>query len=266
MQIAKSFLKQKILPNLDPRVQRMIKSIGAGPVVSGLAAQVLPEAFQAWHRRRTFQDIYKNDRWGSVEGEKFYSGIRSRGSVVDTYVTNMAVLLEQHARELGRSLIIIDLGCGDFTVGRELLTRIANAKYVGCDIVPELILHNRVNNKNPNIVFREIDIVEDNLPDGDVCLIRQVLQHLSNADVSRVLPKLTKYHAVYITEGHPVILEGPVNPDKPIGSNVRFDWNSGKGRGLELDKAPFDRSVKEICRVNSCPTEHVVTFRVDCRT
>jgi hypothetical protein len=75
------------------------------------------------------------------------------------------------------------------------------------------------------------------------------LQHLSNADISCVLKKLAKHHAVYITEGYPVTLEGSPNPDKPSGSGVRWDWRTGRGPGIELDLPPFSLRADEVCRV-----------------
>ena len=95
---------------------------------------------------------------------------------------------------------MIDLGCGDFTVGRELTERLKNVKYTGCDIVPELIAHNARAFSNHRIAFKALDIVHDELPDGDICLVRQVLQHLPNEDIKHVLAKLANYKAVFITE------------------------------------------------------------------
>jgi hypothetical protein len=44
------------------------------------------------------------------------------------------------------------------------------------------------------------DIIEDKLPEGDLCLIRQVLQHLSNRQISRVLANCTKFPYLVVTE------------------------------------------------------------------
>ena len=60
-----------------------------------------------------------------------------------------------------------------------------NFFYNGVDIVDELIEHNRKTFRHPNIRFHCMDAAKDNvdLPFGELLIIRQVLQHLSNADI-----------------------------------------------------------------------------------
>jgi SAM-dependent methyltransferase len=181
---------------------------------------------------------------------------------VDVYVDRMSEIIKRHQRELGPSVTVVDLGCGDFKVGRRLAALVPEMEYVGCDIVPELILHHRKAEASRRFAFSALDIVTDDLPVGDSGLVRQVLQHLPNADVQRVLNKLGKYHAVYITEGQPATREGPFNPDKPIGSGMRFDWQAGRGRGLEFDQPPFNVTVTELFRTSSTPYEEIVTVQL----
>jgi SAM-dependent methyltransferase len=180
---------------------------------------------------------------------------------LEIYVERMSALLLAHAEELGRPLRIVDLGCGDFEVARALLQRLPGFTYIGCDIVPELIAYNQRTNAGPGITFRQLDIVSDPLPEGDVCLVRQVLQHLSNADISVFLRKVN-HPLVYVTEGHPAVRVGPFNPDKTVGHEVRFDWTTGKGRGVELDKPPFNAQTIEAFRAEVPPFEVVVTERL----
>jgi SAM-dependent methyltransferase len=242
--------------------QRQWGLIESGPFVSHVAAEIWPSMFEPWHRRRTFQDAYQNNRWGSASGEKFFSGLGSRGQAVETYVARISDRITQHQRELGRDIVVVDLGCGDFSVGRELLERTPNMTYIGCDLVPELIAHHRSHALHSNATFQRVDIVTDPLPEGDIVLVRQVLQHLSNDNVRKVLDKLKIYDRIYVTEGQPVYRQGPPNPDKPIGSGMRFDWRTGRGRGLELDKPPFNLKTDEVCRAQSTDVEVVITERL----
>jgi len=201
-------------------------------------------------RRLAFQDVYAKGLWGGERGTRFFSGIGSRGAAADAYLDALCIVLRETAIEIGRPITVVDLGCGDFAIGRELLSRMADLSYIGCDIVPELIEHNRNLFGGDRVSFLDVDIVEDLLPLGDVCLLRQVLQHLPNHDVEIVLRKL-KYRYVYITESQPLERVGPLNPDKPAGWDVRFDWRVGRGRGLELDQPPFSRELKELWRANN---------------
>ncbi len=208
-------------------------------------------------RRQIFQKVYKHNLWGSDGNSKYFSGVGSRGEAADIYVERMAELLKRHVAELGRPITIIDLGCGDFQVGRALVTKLPDLNYVGCDIVPELIAHNAKVYATAHVSFRRLDIVADPLPGGDVYLVRQVLQHLSNTEIMSFLQRVScKY--LYVTEGHPVDRIGSVNPDKVTGPDVRFDWRTGRGRGVELDKPPYGLSTQEMFRVFS-PNEVIIT-------
>jgi SAM-dependent methyltransferase len=215
------------------------------------------------HRRRqTFQDVYSRKLWGSDGASEFFSGVGSNGPAAEIYVNQMSLLLAEHANELGRPLRVVDIGCGDFRIGRALVERLPWLTYVGCDIVPELIAHNTAQYANDRISFQRLDAVCEPLPDGDVCLVRQVLQHLSNADILAVLERL-KYPVVYVSEGQPAEQFGAVNPDKSVGADVRFDWRTGRGRGVELNQPPYDLNTQEVFRVHVTANEVVVTERVD---
>jgi hypothetical protein len=226
------------------------------------AALLMPSLFGAKHRKNTFQAIYRQKKWGDEEcGAEFFSGFGSRGTAVTVYVARMASLIEQYSSS-DRRIKIIDLGCGDFAVGRELVERIKKIEYIGCDIVPELIVRNSLAFSSDRIHFKELDIVRDDLPEGNICLIRQVFQHMPNEDIQAVLSKLGIYKDVFITEALPIIEEGAVNPDKPIGPDVRFNWRTGRGRGVELDKPPYNMRIEEVFRIRPSRFEMIVTYKV----
>jgi SAM-dependent methyltransferase len=174
----------------------------------------------------------------------------------------MSNLIRDHAGQLDRPLTIVDMGCGDFQVGRALLERLpAGTSYVGCDIVPELVAHNNETYGNECVRFQQLDLVSDPLPDGDICLVRQVLQHLSNADIQSFFQR-TDYRWIYLTEGHPALRTGTVNPDKKAGHEVRFDWRTGRGRGVEVNRPPFNLATEEMFRATTPPHEVIVTEQV----
>ncbi len=212
-------------------------------------------------RRDIFSEVYSEKLWGYDDASRFFSGVGSRGRAARDYVQKMSQILSGHAAELGRPLTIVDLGCGDFYVGRALFESMPGARYIGCDIVPSLIEHNRNNYGSDRVQFQVLDIVRDTLPEGDVCLVRQVFQHLSNADISEFLNR-QQYALLYVTEGHPAERTGRFNPDKTAGSDVRFDWRTGRGRGVELDKPPFNRRSVEAFQTIAPPNEIIVTERI----
>jgi hypothetical protein len=178
-----------------------------------------------------FTDIYASNRWGGRSGT-FNSGDGSHQiAVVAPYVARLTAEL----RDIGaESMTVIDLGCGDYSVGRQLSP--ACGRYIGVDIVKALVAHDQATFGDYKVSFRHANIVEDPLPEGDVCFVRQVLQHLSNDQIAAVLPKLGKFRWSFITEHHPSI--GKVlepNKDKPHGDNIRIS----RGSGVFLEQPPF---------------------------
>ncbi len=179
-------------------------------------------------RRQTFSTIYKDHLFGEAPGELFYSGNGSVGSFADNYTDLVSALVRE--KEI-RS--IVDLGCGDFRIGSRL-TPIAD-KYIGIDIVPDLISHHRANYSSDRVSFECLDIVDDPLPAGDLCLIRQVMQHLNNEEIAAILKKLRIYKWVLVTEN---VSSGDVrfpNIDHVHGPETRLV----EGSGVFLTEPPF---------------------------
>lgn len=172
--------------------------------------------------------IYKDKRWGGKKHD-FYSGIGSHAAdIVDPYVACMIKFL----KALDTKPMVCDLGCGDFNVGKQLVAY--TKKYTGVDIVEDLIIRNKEQYKEGNLEFLCLNIADDELPQGDCVLIRQVFQHLSNADVLKVLKKLDAYRYVVVTEHIP---GGKFvsNKDKLTGQGTRM----AKGSGVVLSEPPF---------------------------
>lgn len=113
-------------------------------------------------------------------------------------------------------------------------------KYVAVDIVADLIDRNRATFKAAHLEFHCLDIAVDDLPSGDCALLRQVLQHLSNAEVQDIASKLVDFKYVVVTEHLP---EGEFTPNKDIisGQGIRLKKQSG----LDLLAPPFNFKVKE---------------------
>jgi Methyltransferase domain len=97
---------------------------------------------------------------------------------------------------------IADLRCGDFQVGQRITSR-CDVNYVGVDIVQAMVARNQISFGNDRISFLCADLAVDRLPDADLCLIRQVLQHLSNAEIHAVLENISHYEYALISEHVP---------------------------------------------------------------
>ena len=195
-----------------------------------------------WPTKAAMQQVYKMNLWGSNASE-FYSGEGSHNpELVNPYIEAIVSFL----KTLNTPISVCDLGCGDFNIGSKLFKY--TSKYFAIDIVPELIDHNKSNFKAKNLSFSSLDIAKDDLPPADCALIRQVLQHLSNAEVQNILNKLQTYKYVIITEHIPLFDFIP-NLDIISGQGIRLKKQSG----LDVLKAPFNFKVttqEELLTIN----------------
>lgn len=181
--------------------------------------------------KEAFTDIYMKGLWGKSDGSGFYSGTGSHSvEIVSKYVDAMESFLMSFEKKPN----VVDLGCGDFAVGLQIKNFCAN--YIACDVVEQLITLNKEKFKEINVDFRVLDITRDDLPDGQVVFIRQVLQHLSNKMISDVLLKLQKYRYVVLTEHLPAAANFDANKDIPVGAGIRLSLESG----VVLTHKPFN--------------------------
>lgn len=218
-----------------------------------LTPRPLLERYRRWKRdwnhrqnrrksaEEVFTQIYETNGWGGGPGEfRSGSGTASK-EVVSAYV---ARIFKEAKDEGFLNTAAVDLGCGDFRVGQQLLPLFS--AYVGVDVVAALIESHQRNYGNSTTRFAQLDVVQDEIPNGDVCFLRQVLQHLSNDQIADVLPKLQKYRWVYITEHYPSEnRETKPNLDKAHGADIRLYQNSG----VYLTEPPFSLPERAITAV-----------------
>jgi SAM-dependent methyltransferase len=177
-----------------------------------------------------FSTVYEKRHWGRTDDGGFSSGDGSHAPAI--YEPYVAAVRDFFAT-LPAEPDVVDLGCGDFNVGR--LIRPYCANYVAGDVVAAMIERNRQLPDAADVDFRCLDIAKDPLPEGEVVMIRQVLQHLSNADIARVLPKLRAYRYAIVTDHQPAGAF-TANADIPSGPHVRV----GIGSALDLLQPPFE--------------------------
>ena len=187
-----------------------------------------------WPTKKAMEQVYEMNLWGGNPSE-FYSGDGSHNAkIVKPYIS----VVNSFLKSFKEPLIVCDLGCGDFNVGKELVQY--SKKYVAVDIVPSLIRYNKSVFKKDNLEFHCLDITKDTLPKGDCAIIRQVLQHLSNVEVQNVVNKLAAFKYIILTEHLP---EGEFIPNRDIisGQGIRLKKQSG----LNLFAEPFNFKVVE---------------------
>ena len=176
-----------------------------------------------------FSNIYKNNIWG---GKGYYSGFGSHDkAAVQGYIKAVRDYLR--TTSIGEKTAV-DLGCGDFNIGGGIYSFFD--QYTAADLVPGLIERNKKKFVGKNLEFINLDITCDPLPIARVAFLREVMQHMSNEDISSLLPKLARYEYVIITEVVPV---GPFTPnlDQITGPFSRLVRDPPSG--VVLEEKPF---------------------------
>lgn len=227
-QVLKNMLR-KLIPE-------SIIQISRNRVNSGLKRE-----FKDLSLKDSFTKIYTEQQWGrsGTPDDSFFSGSGSHeNAVVSPYTT----AIERFLSAFDTKPNVVDLGCGDFSIGSRI--RHLCDRYVACDIVESLITRNRRKFDSAFVDFRVLDITMDELPNGDVVFIRQVLQHLSNDQITKVLPKISStFKYLVLTEHLPRSKSFVPNIDKPAGPHIRVGVVAG-GSGVILTRPPFNLRVK----------------------
>lgn len=185
-------------------------------------------------RKEVFSNIYEKKIWGGEESDYYSGGGSYCVELIEPYRKLVRTIIEEKGIHS-----VVDFGCGDFNVSSEIVSD--DIMYYGVDIVPGLIERNQKLYGSDHIKFLCMDIVEEEGPDAELCLVREVFQHLSNEEIFQALNKLKKYKYVLITES--------VVRRELLGGNYNLDKDHGQAFGIYLNEPPFCQETKEVLRV-----------------
>lgn len=187
-----------------------------------------------WPTKDVMNQIYDKHLWGGNDFD-FYSGDGSHHpKIIKPYLETVTSFFRSH----NNTLSVCDLGCGDFNIGKHLIKH--TKKYIAIDIVDDLITRNKTKFKKDHLEFYCLDLAQDQLPTADCVVLRQVLQHLSNAEIQSLVKKLGHYKYIILTEHIPL---GSFTPNKDIisGQGIRLKHKSG----VDLLEPPFNLKIVE---------------------
>jgi hypothetical protein len=165
-----------------------------------------------------FSEAYQKNTWGDPESRS------GRGSNIRSTATLRAVL-PSLLRELD-TRTMLDIPCGDFHWMKEVDLSIN--RYIGGDIVKELVESNIQKFGNATREFLVLDITKDTLPQVDLIFCRDCLVHFSNEDVFRGIKNIKDSKSKYLLTT--TFTQRETNEDIVTG------W----WRPLNLQKAPFN--------------------------
>jgi len=172
--------------------------------------------------KRQFEKIYENGEWGIGSGE---------GSL-PVHVRGYIKMLEHFIRK-NKIKRIIDFGCGDWQFSRYINWN--GIQYIGFDVVDSVIDYNRTTYTKDNVSFKLFSGQYRDLPDADLMIVKDVLQHWSSQDIMEFLPILHNYPHCLIT-----------NCINPHGITVNQDITNGEFRHLDLRQPPFNLNAKMV--------------------
>jgi SAM-dependent methyltransferase len=167
-------------------------------------------------------EIYENDEWGHGSGEGSLE-VHTRG-----YVS----FLQSFLRRKGIASVV-DMGCGDWQFSRRIDW--SGIEYRGFDVVPSVIAANASRHASANVAFHLYSGDPAQLPAADLLLAKDVLQHLSYAQIFATLACLGRYRYALIT-----------NCVAPRGRTRNADIATGDFRYLDLRREPFNLRAKQV--------------------
>ncbi len=174
--------------------------------------------FRGKTAQQVFESIYQKNAWWNEETS---SGEGSEIAQTQQVSRLLPGLLQKYSVKT-----LLDLPCGDFNWMSRLDLPID--RYIGADIVHDLVRRNQERFASDKVSFRRIDLTRDPLPDADLILCRDCLVHLSYDMLKLVFENLQRSGIMYLlTTTYP---ETRSNRDIVTGG-----W-----RKLDLRRPPFN--------------------------
>ncbi len=173
---------------------------------------------EARSAQNVFSDIHRRRGWGSGESA---SGPGSSVERAGAFKDELLCLLKEM-----KATSVLDAGCGDFNWMKEL--ELDFTRYIGIDVVWELVAENRKAYGQDLRTFECLDMTKDGLPKVDVILCRDSLVHLSLDDILAALENFRQSGSTYLLTT--TFTRLPANMDIPTG-----EW-----RPINLQMAPFN--------------------------
>jgi SAM-dependent methyltransferase len=168
-----------------------------------------------------FTEIYKKNIWGYGSGE---------GSKLENNLDYIQFLNAFMKNNNIRS--VVDLGCGDWQFSYKVDW--GDISYLGLDCVAHLIERNQRIFGSNNIQFKLVDCVNEPLPEADLLISKDCLQHLDNISIKKIITHFNKYKFCLITND--------VHCIKNTNKNIKI----GDYRCLDLTKSPFFLKGKKV--------------------
>lgn len=222
-----------VTPSMQ-RLKTLFKAVAPGWLLRLVQRPYLALASRRYARLNStsavFDSIYKEKAWSHGKDEGSLSGEGSEGSWLDASVEAILTYPDLASRS------VVEIGCGDFNFGSRIAPH--TTFYTAIDVSPVIIEANKRTYAGlDNVEFKAVNGEDAVLPQGQLVIIRQVLQHLTNGEIAAIMRSVlaSNPEQVFVFEDVPADVFAP-NRDLPVaGPFTRIGLSSG----VDLRSAPF---------------------------
>lgn len=172
-------------------------------------------------KNNKFSYIYKSKYWKGA-GEGSLSGAGSNENTTQKIKHELQSFFKQKKIQS-----ILDIPCGDWKWMSTMDFQQVN--YIGCDVVKEMIEKNSRLYARDNIKFMVKSLIDDDLPNADLIIVRDLLVHLDTSDILKCLENIKRNNFEYIAITNYPTLKSQ-HKDKILGD---------KWRPINLSMEPF---------------------------
>jgi glycosyltransferase involved in cell wall biosynthesis len=175
-------------------------------------------ALKCINLKNKFSEVYDNNLF---KGRKSRSGEGSDLVQTEIIRNELPKLIRKYAISS-----FLDAPCGDWYWMRALNLDVK--KYIGIDIVPQLIEKNKKEFSNDVVSFQVINLVDDLIPTVDLIFSRDCLVHLCFKDAIRIIKNFKKSGSKYLLT------------TTFINRNSNLELDDLFWRPLNMQKPPFN--------------------------
>ncbi len=217
-------LKHQIRKNLPSGAIKILRNVNTS------VRKVVPTKWLTWYSNlkvRKYKDKSTKDIFTDIYINNSFWGGKESVSGTGSDIRNTKSLIN----DLNKLLVdlnitsVLDIPCGDFNWMCKV--NYENIKYVGADIVEELIKVNSEKYKE-NYKFVVLNLIEDGLPKSDLIIVRDCFVHLQFQDIYNSIKNIKASGSKYL-----MVTSFPDHP-------LNLDIITGGWRTLNFQEAPFN--------------------------
>lgn len=136
---------------------------------------------------------------------------------------------------------VVDLGCGDFVVGREI--DYGNARFLGVDGSLHHVSSHTKNFADRDFEFLNSDVETFDSSEFDLALVKDVIQHWPTENIQRFLNLPRAKFMIITNDTGGGVVNGDIPYNQMSGGRLQVAV-----RGLDLESPPFNVKGSEVFR------------------